>query len=122
MQKKTRIFLSAFFIALIPLLFSSCDEMMTRAEREIVGEYVSDDGTCRVTFHSNLQGWWEYSDGRRFSFDWEATDSRLYIRTYDFNGWYYYNLSVAGTLILYDFDQYGSLVLLRRRGGGYNSW
>ena len=122
MQHQIRLLLSIMLLTLMPFAFVSCDELISAAEREIVGEYVSDDGTCHVIFYSDLDGQWAYSDGRRFSFDWEATGSRLYIRTYDFNGWYRYDVTAAGTLIIYDFDQYGNLVLLRRRGSSYYDW
>ena len=103
---------------MIPLIvgMTSCeDERLNSYERAIVGDYTSDDHSCHVRFYEDRWGDWEYRDGVSFIFKWEATSKRLFLRSETGEAvWYSYSFSRGGNLIIYDFDEFGDLILIPR--------
>lgn len=104
-----------FLLLPIFLVTTSCsDDHLNMYERDIVGEYVADDGSCFVGFYDDHYGIWEYRDSFSFDFDWSAKAHSIHLRaSTGESAWYEYSMTNGGNLIIYNFDEAGDLLLLR---------
>ena len=108
-------FLPLLLLVALPVFLSSCED--DPWEVEMMGEYWSDDvNPVHFVLRADKTGYIEYGDGSGFEFGWYATPRYItfMVPPYSFNPERWeceYRWSRGNKLVIYDFDQWGDLVL-----------